>query len=133
MQIGDFREENIRFSQDQVLLFGKITGDYNPIHFDDAKAIEAKFERKIIHGFLSGSIFSKIIGMDFPGNGSIYLSQTMKFRKPMYVDHDYIARVEIIEIIKEKKRCILKTLVTEVSNGDLCIEGEAVVINKLFS
>lgn len=71
--------------------------------------------------------------MEFPGNGSIYLSQTMKFRKPMYVDQEYIARVEIVEIIKEKRRCILKTQVTEVGSNDLCIDGEAIVVNEIFS
>lgn len=45
MQVGDFHEENIQFSQDQVILFGKTTGDYNPIHFDDDEAIEAKFKK----------------------------------------------------------------------------------------
>lgn len=130
MKIKDSYSEIIRFTQEQVINFSAITGDYNPIHLDDSFAAETKFGKKIIHGLLSSSVFSKIIGMDFPGKGSVYLSQTLKFLQPMYVDTDYIAYVEITEIIPEKYRFVLKTQIKDAITMDLTIDGQALVLFK---
>ncbi|MCB0637439.1 MAG: MaoC family dehydratase, partial [Lewinella sp.] len=86
------------------------------------------FKKPIIHGFLSGAIFSKIFGMDFPGEGTIYLSQSMQFRRPMYVGETYTARVEVTAIDREKHRCTMSAKVLD-ARGKETIVGEAELMN----
>jgi len=134
MKIGDFYTETILFTQSQVDHFGKLTGDLNPVHYEDTAAIKLGFKGKIIHGFLSGSVFSKIIGMKFPGNGSIYLSQSLKFKRPIYTDISYKVHIEILDIIEEKKRLLLKTQLLDINNNETLLDGEALVyFNQLIT
>ena len=121
---------DICFSELQIIKFAEVSGDFNPIHFDDKAAEKLGFKRKIVHGFLSSSVFSRIIGMDFPGNGSIYLSQTLKFIKPVYENVVYLAKFEIVDYIIEKKRFVLSTILIEKDSDVIVITGEAIVYNE---
>lgn len=127
---NQFYETTFSFTQEQVDLFAQITGDLNPIHIDEEYASKSIFGSRIIHGFLSGSIFSKIIGMHFPGNGTIYLSQSMKFMKPMFVNIDYTAKVMVVESYEEKNRYSLKTTICDSISKETTLDGEAVIIYK---
>lgn len=119
------------FTQDDVIRFAEVTGDRNPVHLDPEYAKKTMFKQPIMHGFLSASVFSRILGTEFPGEGTIYLSQKMKFRQPMFVNRSYQARVEVLEVL-EKGRAKLKTDIID-DKGDLTITGEAVVMHKMFS
>lgn len=130
METKSFSEEFL-FTQDDVILFAEVSRDRNPIHIDDEYASTFMFGKPIIHGFLGASIFSKIIGMDFPGEGTIYLKQDLKFMAPMFVNNIYMATVELLQVFSEKGRALLKTIVTD-SNGKIVIEGEALVQNVIF-
>ncbi len=130
MKINDFFEMNISYTQEQVNTFATITGDTNPIHIDEDYASKSIFGSRIIHGFLSGSIFSRIIGTYFPGNGSIYLSQSMKFLKPMYTETNYTVKVIIVNCDYEKSRYTLKTTIyNEISREEVLV-GEALIFYK---
>jgi acyl dehydratase len=118
-----------RFSQDDVNGFAEITGDKNPIHLDENYASKTMFKRRIIHGFLAGSIFSKVFGTLFPGEGTIYLKQEMKFLAPMYTDESYNATFEITELNKEKGKATVKTVIAD-SSGKETITGEAIIMNE---
>ena len=120
------------YNQNQVLMFAEITGDNNPIHLDDDYASKSIFKQKIIHGFLGASIFSKVFGTIFPGIGSIYLSQTMAFYRPMFVDVLYTANFKIISKDIEKKQALISTIITN-SEGKNVIVGEAIIIHKDFA
>lgn len=120
------------YNQNQVLIFAEITGDNNPIHLDDDYASKSIFKQKIIHGFLGASIFSKVFGTIFPGIGSIYLSQTMVFYRPMFVDVLYTANFKIISKDIEKKQALISTIITN-SEGKNVIVGEAIIIHKDFA
>ena len=120
------------YNQNQVLIFAEITGDNNPIHLDDDYASKSIFKQKIIHGFLGASIFSKVFGTIFPGIGSIYLSQTMAFYRPMFVDVLYTANFKIISKDIEKKQALISTIITN-SEGKNVIVGEAIIIHKDFA
>ncbi len=119
------------FSQEDVIVFSEVTGDKNPIHLDEEYASKTLFKKRIVHGFLGASVFSKILGTLFPGEGTIYLKQDLKFMAPMFTDKTYKARVEVIEIFKEKKRARLRTTVADESQN-LLIDGEALVQNTIF-
>ncbi len=127
-KIGDKVEETFSYNQEQINQFIALTGDANPIHFDNEFASQTVFKKPIIHGFLSGSIFSKILGMVMPGYGTIYLTQNMNFKRAMYVDQPYTCIVTITGI----KGSIfeLETVIKDEA-GDITIDGSAVVMNKM--
>jgi acyl dehydratase len=129
MELGQIYEVNYQFSQDQVDQFIEVSGDNNPIHYDEAYAAGTFFKRPIIHGFLSASIFSRIFGTLFPGEGTIYMSQDMKFLLPMYVDEPYKAVVKVVELFPGKHRARISTEVLN-ADGKAVISGEALVYNK---
>ena len=117
------------YSQAQVDRFAEVTGDNNPLHLDEEYAATTMFKRPIMHGFLGGSVFSKIFGTLFPGEGTIYMNQTMNFMRPMFVDTDYEAVMTITEINREKNRAKVQTQVIDKTSGKVTIDGEATVIN----
>ena len=120
------------FSQDEVEKFARLTGDTNPIHLDQEYAAKTFFKKRILHGFLGASVFSRIFGTLYPGEGTVYLKQELKFLAPMFVDTQYKAIVELIEVIAEKKRARLKTHITDKDNN-VIISGEALVQNQIYS
>jgi 3-hydroxybutyryl-CoA dehydratase len=119
------------FTQKDVEKFAEVTGDKNPIHLDEEFASKSVFGRRIIHGFLAGSVFSKVFGTLFPGDGTIYLKQEMKFIAPMFVDEEYTAKFSVKDIIKEKGKAVITTVIIDKKLKETII-GEAVVINDLF-
>ena len=122
-------EHQFYYNQEQVNAFANATGDQNPIHLDEEYARKTIFKKPIIHGFLGGSVFSKVFGTLNPGEGTIYLKQSMTFHKPMFVDQLYIARFEVIDVISEKNRAVIKTEVLD-QNNNLFISGDALIQNK---
>ena len=114
------------FSQDDVKAFASLSMDNNPIHLDREYAKTSIFKKNIVHGFLVGSLFSAIIGTKMPGEGSIYLNQTMVFRKPVYWDQTVRAVVKVEELYPEKQRVLLSTNCFDKDNNVL-IEGVALV------
>ena len=129
MKVADSFELTFSFSQEQVDAFAEITGDKNPIHLDKGFAAKSIFARRIMHGFLSASVFSRIIGMHFPGNGAVYLSQNMRFLKPMFTGTEYKARVKVAAS-EAKNRYKLETVVSSPSTGEITIEGNAEILYK---
>ncbi len=129
IEAGQVYKHVFSFSQNDVEKFAEVTGDKNPIHLDNAYAAQTVFKKPIMHGFLGGSIFSKVFGTLFPGEGTIYLKQSMAFVKPMFVDTQYEAVFTVREVIKEKNRAIIDTIINEASTGDATIKGEATVMN----
>lgn len=120
--------ETFSFTQDQVNSFAEITGDKNPIHLDEKYAIDTVFKKPIVHGMLTAGIISKLLGTKYPGEGTIYLYQEMKFLKPVYVNQNYRCVIETVEIQYEKKRAILSTTIYE--GDELVLTGKALVQNE---
>lgn len=117
------------FTQDEVVKFAEVTGDKNPVHLDAAYAAGTMFKKPIMHGFLGGSVFSKVFGTLFPGEGTIYLKQSMSFMRPMFVNTVYEVRMVIKEVNKEKHRANVETNIVDKATGDVVISGEATVMN----
>ena len=129
LSIGQTYNYDFKFSQADVIAFANVTGDKNPVHLDEAFAAKSIFKRRIMHGMLSASVFSKVFGTLFPGEGTIYLKQSLDFLKPMYVDTDYVAVFTVKEIIKDKNRAVVETIVKQKATELVCISGEAVIMN----
>jgi 3-hydroxybutyryl-CoA dehydratase len=127
MELGDTYESKFFVNQDDVIKFAEVTGDNNPIHLDDEIASKSIFKKKIVHGFLAGSVFSRVFGTEWPGTGTLYLKQEMKFLAPVFTDNLYIAKFKVEEI-KDKNRAIISTRLEDEKSKNLVILGEAVVI-----
>jgi acyl dehydratase len=130
MEVGQMYKHSFTITQAQVDEFAKVTGDHNAIHLDPVYAANTPFKKPIIHGFLGGSVFSKILGTIFPGEGTIYLKQSMEFLRPMYVDMPYEAIMEVIGIELDKNRALLQTNIIDNSTNKIVVKGEALVMNK---
>lgn len=125
-KVGSEFSYSFSFSQDDVLTFVNASGDFNPIHLDDEFAKTTIFKKKIVHGFLGGSVFSKVFGTLFPGSGTIYIKQSMTFYKPMFVDQGYVAKFKVIEIDSKKNKALVSTEIYDNENC-LIIGGEALI------
>ena len=129
IQVNDVFKQEFSFSQEQVNKFAELTGDSNPLHLDAAYAATTPFKRPIMHGFLGGSVFSRIFGMFFPGEGTIYMRQTMEFMRPMFVDTVYEVIFTVIEANAEKHTATVRTEMFDKTTQKCTIKGEALVMN----
>jgi acyl dehydratase len=127
---GEVFEQRFQFTQEDVKTFSEITGDKNPIHLDEVFAAQTPFKKPIIHGFLAGSIFSKIMATDFPGPGTIYLHQSMDFKRPLYVDQVYQAKLTVLEVNAQRHQAEIQTQIFSTENGKIMVDGIARVVNK---
>lgn len=126
IKIGDHYSICFLISEKMIKDFATITGDKNPIHLDNEFAKKTIFKKRIAQGFLVGSLISSVLGNHFPGNGTIYLSQSLRFVKPVFINDKIKVRIDVIEITKNNW---LK-LKTECTNqlGEVVIIGEATAI-----
>lgn len=114
-------------TETDVYLFAGISCDANPIHVNMEYAKKSKFKDRIVHGILSASLISAVIGTQLPGTGTIYVSQTLNFLAPVYFGDTITAIVEVKEVLKDKNRVILKTSCIN-QNDVVVLDGEAIVI-----
>lgn len=125
-QVGDGTSFEKFISAEDVRRFAEIVGDLNPVHLDEAFAENSFFKKRIVHGAFLGGLISKVLGMDFPGQGTIYISQNSIFKRPVYVDTTVRVEIKVTQVIPEKRRLVLDTHVLN-SDGDVCMTGSATV------
>jgi acyl dehydratase len=128
--IGYEFEYAFQFNQADVKKFAEVTGDFNPIHLDADYAAKTPFKKPIIHGFLSGSVFSKVFGTQYPGDGTIYLEQQMNFRRPMFTDNRYVAKFKIQQCDPEKSVILIECCILNEENK-VCLDGNARLMNRI--
>jgi len=127
LHVGDAAEMAKTVTESDITLFAGVTGDFNPVHVDAVAAERSMFGGRIAHGLLSAGFISAVIAMRLPGPGSIYLSQTLRFTKPVRIGDTVTARVEVLEVIAAKRRVRLATTCRN-QRGESVVEGEAVVM-----
>jgi 3-hydroxybutyryl-CoA dehydratase len=110
-----------------IRTFAAVTGDHNPLHLDETFASRSRFGRPIAHGILVAGVISAALGMVLPGPGAIYLSQTLKFLRPVYPGDTVTATVEVIAYREDKGIVTLRTACTNQA-GDPVVDGEAVLL-----
>jgi 3-hydroxybutyryl-CoA dehydratase len=125
-QPGDGFSYERFISADDVRHFAETVGDLNPVHLDAEFAETSFFKKRIVHGAFLAGLISKVLGMDFPGQGTIYISQNSTFKRPVYVDTTVRVEVKVTEVIAEKRRLVLDTSVYN-ENGEVCLAGSATV------
>jgi 3-hydroxybutyryl-CoA dehydratase len=129
MNVGDFRSYERIITSEDVRQFGTLSGDTNATHFDPVYAAKTIFKKPIVHGMLLGSLFSKIFGLDYPGEGTIYCSQSLKFLKPVYPDTVLTVKVTVREINVERNRAWFTTEIFD-ENGECAVTGEALLMPR---
>lgn len=127
VEIGKSASYKKKFTAVDVNGFAAISGDDNPVHLDENYAEQSIFGRRIVHGVLVASMYSKIFGTIYPGRGAIYLSQSLKFIKPVYLNEEITAIATLIEFDETRKRGLFKTESIN-SKGDLVLVGEAKIL-----
>jgi 3-hydroxybutyryl-CoA dehydratase len=124
LKIGDSAQIVNTITEGDIELFAKATGDFNPVHLDQAYAEKTMFKGRIAHGLLSVGFFSTILGNILPGHGTIYLSQEAKFLAPVRIGDTITAKVEVLELMPEKNRAKFKTTCVN-QEGKLVVDGIA--------
>jgi acyl dehydratase len=124
---GDHAEITRVVEPDDVASFVHAVGDYNPVHSDPAYAAGTPFKVPIAPGIYTAGLVSAVIGTTLPGPGAIYLSQSLKFVKPVKAGDRITARVEVIEVIPERNRIRLQTVCVN-QDGQEVLSGEAWVM-----
>lgn len=125
-QPGDGFSFERYISAEDVQQFADVVGDHNPIHLDAEFAERSFFKNRIVHGAFVAGLISKVLGMDFPGQGTIYISQTSVFKRPVLVDTTVKVEVKVTEVLTEKRRLVLNTNVYN-EKGEICLTGSATV------
>jgi len=127
LEVGQIHESSVTITEEMIERFAQATGDHNPIHLDEDYAKGTIFKTRVAHGMLQAGILSGVIGTRFPGVGTIYLSQTLKFLKPVFIGDEITFRLMVVELLKEKNRARLETVCIN-QRGETILTGEALVM-----
>jgi acyl dehydratase len=126
MQVGDTFSLTRFISKEDVQGFADVTGDDNPLHVDEEYAAGTRFGHTVVHGVLLLGIVSKVLGRDYPGHGSIAVSISAKFLRPVPVGSEVEIQVKVVEKLDRHKHVRVK--VYAYREGKMAVGGEAVVI-----
>lgn len=113
-------------SEADIIAFAEVTGDKNPVHLDAAYAAKTIFKEPIAHGMLTAGYISAVFGMEMPGPGAIYISQTLNFRGPVKIGDRVVAKVRVMELYPAKRRARFECVCSV--DGKPVLEGEAVLM-----
>ena len=126
LSVGQSAETTKVVTANDVEAFAAVSGDTNPVHLDEAYAKTTTFQTRIAHGMLSGAYISAVIGTKLPGPGAIYLSQSMRFRRPVKLGDPVVTRVTVQALDAQRGHATLAT-VCQV-DGKTVVDGEAVIM-----
>ena len=126
VNLGQSTEVTHTITEEDIQIFGDLSGDYNPLHFNEDWASKTIFKGRIAHGILTASYISTAIGMKLPGPGTIYLGQKMNFKRPVRIGDTITARVEVVEKNDEKEHITLSTICTN-QEGKVVLDGDAII------
>lgn len=126
-KVGDSAEITKKITEADIQAFAEVTGDHNPIHLDDEFAKSTRFGRRIAHGMLTASLISSVLANKLPGEGSVYLGQSLQFVAPVFPGDEVTARVTVKQIRDDKPILKLETICVN-QHGDTVVRGEATVL-----
>ena len=124
LNVGQRAERSLTLTAAHVATFAQLTGDYNPLHFDEPFAAGTKFGRLVVQGGLTTGLLHALVAMDMPGPGTVFLSQNWKFTAPVYIDDTITASAEVLSVHATKPVTQLAIRVTR-QTGEVVLEGEA--------
>jgi acyl dehydratase len=122
--VGQQASRSLHLTAEHVRLYSEITGDRNPLHFDEAFAAQTKFGRLVVQGGLTTGILHALVAMDMPGPGTVFLSQDWRFTAPVFIGDTITAVAEVLSVHPTKPVAQLGIRVTR-GDGTVVLEGEA--------
>jgi len=122
--VGQKARRTLTLTAEQVAAYARLTGDYNPLHFDEAFASRTRFKTLVVQGGLTTGLLHALVAMDLPGPGTVFLSQNWKFTAPVYIGDTITADAEVLSVHETKPVCQLRIRVTR-QTGETVLEGEA--------
>lgn len=130
--VGRRAEARHTFRWEDVQAYARLTGDLNPLHVDSAAAARGRFGRPVVHGLFTAGLFSRLLAMELPGPGTIYLRQSLRFARPVYVGEEVLASVTVVRRSARRRMLWLRTECVD-AVGRLLVEGEAQVLKEEVS
>jgi len=128
-KVGDSAEITKTIEQADIDAFARVTGDHNPVHVDEEFAKTTRFGKRIAHGMLTASLISAVLANELPGEGSVYLGQTLQFVAPVFPGDEITARVTVKEMREDKPIVKLETVCVN-QRDEVVIRGEATVLSR---
>ena len=128
LQVGQTASMGKTITDADILLFAAVSLDTNPVHMDAEAAAASVFKERVAHGMLSAGLISAVMGTRLPGNGTVYLEQTLRFRRPVRIGDTVTATVEVTSLDAAKRQATLRTVCK--ARGKVVIDGEAVVLPR---
>ena len=122
--VGQRASRSLTLSAEHVRTFAELSGDFNPLHFDEAFAARTKFGRLVVQGGLTTGLLHALVAMDMPGPGTVFLSQDWRFTAPVYIGDTITAEAEVVSAHPSKPVTELRVAVTR-SDGTTVLEGKA--------
>jgi acyl dehydratase len=124
LAVGRKARRSLELTAEHVRMYSEMTGDRNPLHFDEAFAAGTKFGRLVVQGGLTTGLLHALVAMDMPGPGTVFLSQDWKFTAPVYIGDTIAAEAEVLSVHATKPVTRLAVRVTR-QDGTVVLEGEA--------
>lgn len=124
LQVGQSATRSLMLTAEHVRKFAELTGDYNPLHFDEQFAAKTKFGRLVVQGGLTTGLLHALVATDLPGPGTVFLSQDWRFTAPVYVGDTISAEAEVVSVHETKPVCELRICVSR-EDGEVVLEGTA--------
>jgi len=124
LSVGQKATRSLTLTIDHVKTFAELSGDYNPLHFNESFVAKTKFKKLVVQGGLTTGLLHALVAMDMPGPGTVFLSQNWKFTAPVFINDTITAEAEILSLHETKPVTQLKIKVTR-QDGETVLEGEA--------
>lgn len=124
LSVGQKASRSMDVTTEQVRAYAEISGDHNPLHFDESFVSRTSFGRLVAHGGITTGILHALVAEDMPGPGTVFLSQNWKFTAPVYIGDTITATAEVTSVHETKPVCGLDVRVVR-SDGEVVLEGEA--------
>jgi 3-hydroxybutyryl-CoA dehydratase len=126
LKVGDTAETSHVVTDADIRAFAEVSGDHNPLHLDEAYAATTRFKGRIAHGMLSGAYISALLANGLPGAGSVYVSQTMNFKRPVRIGDEVTTRVTVEAVDLDKGTATLATAC--LVRNKAVVDGQAVIM-----
>jgi acyl dehydratase len=124
LRVGQKAIRSITLTADHVRTYAEMTGDFNPLHFDEDFTSKTKFRRLVVQGGLTTGLLHALVAMDMPGPGTVFLSQNWKFTVPVFIGDTITAEAEVVSVHTTKPVTQMKVIITR-QDGETVLEGEA--------
>ncbi len=125
VSVGQIATRTMTVTAEHVKQYAELSGDYNPLHFDEDFASKTRFGRLVVQGGLTTGLLHALVAMDMPGPGTVFLNQNWQFTAPVYIGDTITAEAEVVKVHETKPVTTLKIIVKR-ADGETVLEGEAV-------